>query len=118
PLPAAGSRHDREVSRTARAAGVTRAAAARARKSARRKGRTRRRVVLAGVCLPAIAVVAAMAYARQPGGYQAESPPGSPASSAALSASQPSPSLGRWQHIATRPGDPAPLTVRQLFPAP
>jgi hypothetical protein len=34
-----------------------------------------------------------------------------------VSASRPSPSLGRWQHIATRAGDPAPLTLGQLFPA-
>jgi hypothetical protein len=123
PLPDVGSLHDARsrrdsaVAAAARAAGVTRAAAARARKKARRRGRTRRRVVVAGVCLPAIAVLAAMAYARYPGNHATASSPSSPGPSAASSASQPAPSLGRWQHIATRAIDPSPLTLSQLFPA-
>ncbi len=101
----------------AEATGRTRAAMARARKTARRKGRVRRRVVVAGVCLPAIAVVAAMAYVHHPGGSAAGSSPGSHAAPAAAAVSHPSPSLGPWQHIATRAADPAPLTLSQLFPA-
>jgi hypothetical protein len=129
--PDAGPRPDGAAGRTASPAGVTRAAAARARKDARRRGRTRRRVVMAGVCLPAIAVLAAVAYTRYPGGHTpASSPkaaassanapassPTSPGSPAALSASQPSRSLGPWKHIATRATDPSPLTLSQLFPA-
>ena len=72
--------------------------------------------MVAGVCLPAIVAVAAVAYVRSPGGHAPASSPGAHASSAALSASQPSPSLGRWQHIATRAADPSPLTLSQLFP--
>ena len=113
----AGVRRDSDVSRTPGAAGITRAAAARARKDARRRGRTRRRVVMAGVCLPAMAILAAVAYTRYPGGHAPASAPSSQGSPAALSASQPSPSLGRWQHIATRAVDPSPLTLSQLFPA-
>jgi hypothetical protein len=78
----------------------------------------RRRVVVAGVCAPAIAIVAAMAF-QHPGGHA--HPPGSApdshAASAVSSDSQPSASLGTWQHIATRAGDPSPLTLSQLFPA-
>src|SRR5215472_5330351 len=118
PLPDPGPRRGRAVGTTARAAGVPRAATARARKNARRRrGRTRRRVVVAGVCLPAIAVLAAVAYTRYPGGHAPASSPNSHTSSAALSDSQPSPSLGRWQHIATRAADSSPLTLSQLFPA-
>src|SRR5580704_4880112 len=115
----AGPRRDSAASRTASSAGATRAAAARARKNARRRGRTRRRVVLTGVSLPAIAILAAVAYTHYPGGHARGGSPGSPSSQgspAALSASQPSPSQGRWQHIATRAMDPSPLTLRQLFP--
>ena len=72
--------------------------------------------MVAGVCLPAIVAVAAVAYVRSPGGHLPASSAGVHASSAALSASQPSPSLGRWQHIATRAADPSPLTLGQLFP--
>jgi hypothetical protein len=126
--PDTGSRRVGTVSKATSPAGVTRAAAARARKNARQRGRTRRRVVLAGVSLPAIAVLVAVAYGRYPGAHApATSPssrgstpatsPSSRGSGAALSASQPSPSLGRWQHIATRTMDPAPLTLSQLFPA-
>jgi hypothetical protein len=95
----------------------TRAATARSRKTARRKGRMRRRVVVAGVCLPAIAVIAAMAYVHHPAGSAAGSSPGSHAAQAAASVSHPSPSLGPWQHIGTRAADRAPLTLSQLFPA-
>jgi hypothetical protein len=130
------SRPDGGVSRTARAAaGRTRAAAARTRKSARRKVRTRRRVVVAGVCVPAIAVVAAMALQHSSG--RAHTTAGAPAAdavhaapaaagagaagahtaSAGSPASQQAQSLGTWQHIATRAGDPSPLTLSQLFPA-
>jgi hypothetical protein len=119
-LHEAGPRRDSAVSRTTTSATVTRAAAARARKNARRRGRTRRRVVMAGVSLPAIAILAAMAYTRYPGWHAAASSPSSPRSQgspAALSDSQPSPSLGRWEHIATRATDPSPLTLSQLFPA-
>jgi hypothetical protein len=99
-----------------RAAGRTRAAAASARKTARRRGRARRRLV-AGVCLPAVAIVAAMAYVHHPGGHTARNAVDSHAPSATLSAGHPSPSLGTWQHIANRTGDPAPLALSQLFPA-
>jgi hypothetical protein len=105
------------ISRATSPARVTRAAAARARKNARRRGRTRRRVVMAGVSLPAVAVLVAVAYGHFPGRHAPASSPSSHGSRAALSASQPSPSLGRWQHIATRAMDPTPLTVSQLFPA-
>jgi len=123
PLPDVGSLHaprprrDNGAGTAARAAGVTRATAARARKNARRRGRTRRRVVMAGVCLPAIAVLAAVAYARYPGSHATASSPSSHRPSTSSSASQPAPSLGRWQHIATRAIDPSPLTLGQLFPA-
>ena len=101
----------------ANATARTRAATARARKTARRKGRVRRRVVVAGVCLPAIAVIAAMAYVHHPAGSVAGSSPGSHAAQAAASVSHPSSSLGPWQHIGTRAADRAPLTLSQLFPA-
>ena len=102
---------------TGRTARRTRAAAASARKAARQKGRTRRRVMVAGVCLPAIAVVAVMAYAHHPGGQASPNPSVSHSLSAALSVSPPSSSMGTWQHIGTRAEDPAPLTLGQLFPA-
>jgi hypothetical protein len=99
------------------AAGRSRAAAAKARKAARRKGRTRRRVVMAGICVPAIAAVAAMAVMSHPGKQTptASGPSGSP--SAAAPSSSASKSMGPWQHIGTRAGDPVPLTLGQLFPA-
>jgi hypothetical protein len=97
-------------------AGRTRAAAARARKAARRKGRIRRRLA-AGVCVPAIAAVAALAYFHQPVGHTVRISPVSHGSSATLPVSSPSPTLGTWQHIASRAGDSAPLTLGQLFPA-
>jgi hypothetical protein len=100
----------------ARTARRTRAAAASARKAARRKGRTRRRAMVAGVCLPAIAVVAAMAYARHPG-QAAPNPAVSNSSSAALSVTPQPQNMGTWQHIGTRAQDPATLTLGQLFPA-
>jgi hypothetical protein len=119
-----------------RAAERTRSATTRARKSARRKVRTRRRVVVAGICVPAIAVVAVMALqhpgGQHPGGqhstgqlssglaasgHAAANAPASHALSAASSAGPAALSLGTWQHIATRAGDPAPLTLSQLFPA-
>jgi hypothetical protein len=73
--------------------------------------------MVAGVCLPAIAVMVAMAYARYPRAHQAVVSADSQSSSASPSTSRPSPPLGRWQHIATRAGDRAPLTLGQLFPA-
>lgn len=109
--PAGWSRHDS----VARAAGLTRAATAKARKAARRRGRTRRRL-MAGVCLPAVAVIAIMAYLQNSGGHKAkDTASSSPA--ATLAGSTPSPTLGTWQHIGTRAGDPTPLTLSQLFPA-
>ena len=102
---------------TGRTARRTRAAAASARKAARQKGRMRRRVMVAGVCLPAIAVVAVMAYAHHPGGQASPNPSVSHSLPAALSVSPPSSSMGTWQHIGTRAEDPAPLTLGQLFPA-
>jgi hypothetical protein len=98
-------------------AGRSRAAAAKARKAARRKGRTRRRVVVAGVCVPAVAAVAAMAVMNHPGKHSpAGSGPGHSASASAPSSST-SQSSGPWQHIGTRADDPTPLTLGQLFPA-
>lgn len=99
------------------AAGVarrTRAAAARSRKTARRKVRTRRRVAIAGLCVPAFAVAVVMALQHLAG-----SAANVPRSQAAEMASLPrltSPAPGTWQHIATRSGDPAPLALSQLFP--
>jgi hypothetical protein len=98
------------------AAGRSRAVAAKERKAARRKGRKRRRVVVAGICAPALVAVAAMAYLTHGGHSQPKSTPVRPAS-AAIPASSPSRSLGTWQHIGTRADDPAPLTLGQLFPA-
>jgi hypothetical protein len=115
--PDAGSQPGSRAGRTARSAGRTRAATARARKTARRKVRTRRRVVVAGVCVPAIAVVAAMALQHHPGGNAPGHAPGSHTAAADSPVTPPTPSLGPWQHIATRAGDPAALTVSQLFPA-
>ncbi|HLX49182.1 MAG TPA: hypothetical protein VKS82_12690 [Streptosporangiaceae bacterium] len=98
-----------------RAAGLTRATAAKARKAARQRGRTRRRL-MAGVCLPAVAVIAVMAYLQNSGGHKArDTANSSPA--ATLAGSTPSATLGTWQHIDTRAGDPTPLTLGQLFPA-
>lgn len=120
--PRAGSLRDTALRRVSAAgqatsaAGVTRAAAARARKNARQRGRTRRRVVMAGISLPAIAILVAVAYGHYPGRHAPASSPSPQGSRAALSDSQPSPSLGRWQHIATRTMDPTPLTLSQLFP--
>ncbi len=104
-----------QASTAAKAADRTRATAPRARRAAR-KGRVRRRVVIAGICLPAVAVVAAMTYARHPGANAPASAPSPAAPSAAAPVSHPSPSLGRWQHVGTRSADPAPLTLSQLFP--
>jgi hypothetical protein len=120
--PDAGAPPDGGASRTARAAGRTRAAAATARKTARRKVRTRRRMVVAGVCVPAVAAVAVMAL-QHPSGHapaKAKVPVShalSAAAPASAQASHASPSLGTWQHITTRAGDPSPLTLSQLFPA-
>jgi hypothetical protein len=83
---------------------------------ARRKGRTRRRVVVAGISLPAVAAVAALAYMHHPGAHTPAKPAGD-TPSADLSASSSAQSLGPWQHIGTRAEDPAPLTLGQLFPA-
>jgi hypothetical protein len=122
PALAAGPSPDDGIGRPSRqAARRTRAAAARTRKTARRKVRARRRVVIAGVSLPAIAVVAVMAF-QHPGGHPqaARSAPATHTASAA-SAGSPAgaaaPGLGTWQHIGTRAGDPAALTLGQLFPA-
>lgn len=98
------------------AAGRSRAAAAKERKAVRRKGRKRRRVVVAGICAPALVAVAAMAYMTHGGHTPPKSTPAS-SSSAASPASSPSQSLGTWQHIGTRADDPAPLALGQLFPA-
>jgi hypothetical protein len=109
--PAGRSRHDS----VARAAGLTRAATAKARKAARRRGRTRRRL-MAGVCLPAVAIIATMAYLQNSGGHKTNDTASS-SPLATLAGSTPSPKLGTWQHIGTRAGDPTPLTLSQLFPA-
>jgi hypothetical protein len=114
--PDAGSPPVSSAGRTARSAGRTRAATARARKTARRKVRTRRRVVVTGVCVPAIAVVAAMAL-QHPGGSAPGHAPGSHIAAAVSPVSPPTPSLGPWQHIATRAGDPSAVSISQLFPA-
>jgi hypothetical protein len=71
------------------------------------------------VCLPAVAVVAVMAFQR-PGGHApapAPAPAATHVAAADSPASRPSPGLGPWQHIGTRAADPAPLTLAQLFPA-
>jgi hypothetical protein len=73
-------------------------------------------VVVAGVCVPAIAVVAAMAL-QHPGGHEPGRAPDSRTAAAVSPVSPPTPSLGPWQHIATRAGDPSALTISQLFPA-
>jgi hypothetical protein len=103
------------------AAGRSRAAAAKERKAVRRKGRKRRRVVVAGICTPALVAVAAMAYVTHGGHSQPKNTPArsssAATSSAAVPASSPSQSLGQWQHISTRADDPAPLALSQLFPA-
>jgi hypothetical protein len=109
--PGGWSRHDS----ARRAAGLTRAATAKARKAARRRGRTRRRL-MAGVCLPAVAIVATMAYLQNSGGHKAQNTASS-SPAATLPGDSPSPTLGTWQHIDTRAGDPTPLTLSQLFPA-
>ena len=80
-------------------------------------------MVVAGFCVPAIAVVAVMAL-QHPGGHaHAKAPASHPVSASAPArptapgpASPAAASLGPWQHIATRAGDPAPLTLSQLFP--
>jgi hypothetical protein len=104
------------------AAGRSRAAAAKERKAARRRGRTRKRVVVTGICAPALVAVAAMAYLTHPGGHTSpkSAPAQAPASAASVSSpalSSPAQSLGPWQHIGTRADDPSPLTLGQLFPA-
>jgi hypothetical protein len=71
---------------------------------------------MAGVCLPALAVIATMAYLQNSGGHKTrDAASSSPA--ATLPGSVPSPTLGTWQHIGTRAGDSTPLTLSQLFPA-
>ena len=95
----------------------SRAAAAKERKAVRRKGRKRRRVALAGVCVPAVAALATLAYLHHPGASAGTKDPSSPSPSAAASAKTSPPALGRWQHIGTRAEDPAPLALSQLFPA-
>jgi hypothetical protein len=95
----------------------SRAAAAKERNAARRKGRKRRRVVLAGVCVPAVVAAATLAYLHHPEAKAGTKDPSSPAPSAAASAKTSPQALGRWQHIGTRAQDPAPLTLSQLFPA-
>jgi hypothetical protein len=114
----AGPRSDtRAVAEVGTAAGRSRAAAAKERKAARQRGRTRKRVVVAGICAPALVAVAAVAYMTHPGGHA--SPKGAPpqAPAATASVSSPSQSMGPWQHIGTRADDPSPLTLGQLFPA-
>lgn len=95
--------------------GRSRAAAAKARKAARRKGRTRRRVVVAGICVPAVAAVAAMTVMNHPGKHTPAAAANT--SSSASPSSSASKSMGPWQHIDTRADDPAPLALSQLFPA-
>jgi hypothetical protein len=74
-------------------------------------------VLLAGVCVPAVLAVAAVAYLHHPGGKAWATDPSSLSSPAATPAKSPAKALGQWQHIGTRAEDPAPLTVNQLFPA-
>jgi hypothetical protein len=54
---------------------------------------------------------------QHPGGNAPGHAPGSHTAAEVSPASPPAPSLGPWQHIATRVGDPAALTISQLFPA-
>ncbi len=104
--------------RNAAAAKRSRAAEAKERNDARRKGRKRRRLVLAGIGVPVVAAVAVLAYLHHPGGKTgAKDPSSDPAPTAAGSAKSTTQSLGRWQHIGTRAEDPTPLTLDQLFPA-
>jgi hypothetical protein len=95
----------------------SRAAAAKARKADRRKGRTRRRVVVAGICVPAVAAVAVMAVMNHPGKHTPAGSSSGHSPSVSAPSSTSSQSMGPWQHIGTRAGDPTPLTVGQLFPA-
>jgi hypothetical protein len=112
-----GAEEEPPVTEAARPTGRSRAAAAKARKAARRKGRTRRRVVVAGVCVPAVAAVAAMAVLNHPGKHSPTAPGAAGSPSAAAPSSSGTKSLGPWQHIGTRADDPTPLTLGQLFPA-
>jgi hypothetical protein len=101
------------------AANRGRAVAAQERKAARRKGRNRRRVVLAGICVPAVAAAATLAYLHHPGAKAGTKEPASlaPTPATASPANSSAKSLGRWQHIGSRAEDPTPLTLSQLFPA-
>ncbi|HEY3734469.1 MAG TPA: hypothetical protein VGL63_11175 [Streptosporangiaceae bacterium] len=93
----------------------SRAAAARARKTARQRGQLRRRVLAGtgGVLVLALGVAGYLFVSSSP----SKSAAASRETSTTLSMSNPAPSLGPWQHIATRAGDSAPLTLSQLFPA-
>jgi hypothetical protein len=95
----------------------SRAAAAKERKAARRKGRNRRRVLLAGICVPAVVAVAALAYLHHPAAKAGMSEAAALAPDTAASATSSPKAQGQWQHIGTRAEDQTPLTLGQLFPA-
>jgi hypothetical protein len=117
--PIRRSRTRTDPARDAAAARRSRAAEAKERNAARRKGRKRRRVLLAGVCVPAVAAVAALAYLHHPwtGAKAGTKQPASLSSPTASPAHSSAKSLGQWQHIGTRAEDRTPLTLSQLFPA-
>jgi len=73
---------------------------------------------IAAALLLVLAAAGALAYAvlHNPAKPKAATPPPVTQPTPKPSASS-SPSLGRYGHIASRSGDPAPLTVAQLFPA-
>jgi hypothetical protein len=75
------------------------------------------KVAVTVALLLVLAACAALAYAvlHNPAKPKAAAPP--PPSPSPTASASPSQSLGPYGHIASRSGDPAPLTVGQLFPA-
>lgn len=88
-----------------------------------RRGRTRRRagrlgvssaVAVAVLAVTALAATGVYAVARH---RHSAAPTAKPANTVQAPSPSASPALGRWQHIASRAGDPIPLTLAELFPA-
>lgn len=88
------------------------------KRRAARPPRSRRKLLIGGMAV--LLLVAALGgtavYALNGHGKPVAARSAPPTSAPSRARPSPSPTLGKWQHIATRAADPAPLTVGELYP--
>jgi hypothetical protein len=87
-----------------------------ARRRPKRPPRTRRKLLIAGIAALVVAALGGTAAYSLSGQGTPAPARSTPPRAASVPRPSPTPTLGKWEHIATRAQDPAPLTLAELYP--